>query len=299
MYMLATSYDAFSTNWAKVQPISSSGAIGGEDFDLDASNVSGTLSLRLRRTGGGYSLTAYVVIRQEGLNTDAFTPSSSTGSGSAPTYVQNGFSWSVAGNYGTTNGTEFIGTIDDKEFLTKINNVQAGLLTRANQETFLGYEAGVSNTNTAGTSFFGYQAGKAQTSGASNTALGYQALTANTTAGQNTAVGHQALYTQSYNSAAVANNVAVGYRSMYLNQPTSTSNGYQNSALGSYSLYSNTTGSQNTALGYYSLYNNTTATGNTSVGYQAGDSYANSTDNTCRIIHEFDGHRRNCKYYRK
>jgi hypothetical protein len=53
------------------------------------------------------------------------------------------------------------------------------------------------------------------------------------------------------------------------------SGGIENTALGVFSLYYNTSGSYNTAIGLASLQSNTTASNNTAVGYQAG--YANTT----------------------
>lgn len=41
-------------------------------------------------------------------------------------------SWSLTGNSGTTPGTNFLGTVDSKALLFKVNNQQAG---------YLGYDA--------------------------------------------------------------------------------------------------------------------------------------------------------------
>ena len=66
----------------------------------------------------------------------------------------------------------------------------------------------------------------------------------------------------------------IGYNTLNSNT------GYQNTALGYYSLYSNTTGPQNTALGFSSLRFNTTGSSNTAVGVYT--LYYNTTgyDNT-------------------
>jgi hypothetical protein len=80
-------------------------------------------------------------------------------------------------------------------------------------------------------------------------------------------------------------NVAVGTRALYSNQPTLTTNGRLNTAVGSESLYSNTTGISNVAIGYRASYNSTagsfivalgtqallngTGNGNNAIGYQA------------------------------
>jgi len=107
------------------------------------------------------------------------------------------------------------------------------------------------------------------TFGNSNTANGVDALISNTTASRNTAIGVSALSTQSFdNSGTVwnSNNVAVGYQALRNNQPTLTTNGLNNAAVGSYALNSNLTGSSNAALGYGALYNNSTGYGNTGIG---------------------------------
>jgi hypothetical protein len=65
-------------------------------------------------------------------------------------------------------------------------------------------------------------------------------------------------------------NTAVGPYSLYAN-----TTGYDNTAVGPYSLYANTTGSDNTAVGPYSLYSNTTGYVNTAVGPYS--LYANTT----------------------
>jgi hypothetical protein len=78
--------------------------------------------------------------------------------------------------------------------------------------------------------------------------------------------------------------VAVGYRALY---GSSGANGFFNSALGTQSLFSNTSGAYNTAVGYQSLTSNTTASSNTAVGYQAG--YTNITGTQCTYLGAFAG----------
>jgi hypothetical protein len=124
-----------------------------------------------------------------------------------------------------------------------------------------------------------------------NTASGVQALTGNTTASRNVGIGYQALYTQSFNNSGIAwnsDNVAVGYQALYSNQPTSTANGIQNTAIGNFALYSNTTGYYNIAIGYQAgryIANGVTGnqTGNNSVfiGY---NSRANANSETNQIV---------------
>jgi len=110
------------------------------------------------------------------------------------------------------------------------------------------------------------------TAGADNTVGGYYAMLGNSTASGNTAFGKSALETQSYNNAGVAwnsYNTAVGLEALYSNQPTASSNGVDNTAVGSFALHANTTGTDNTAGGVNALYGNTTAGGNTAFGKSA------------------------------
>jgi len=111
--------------------------------------------------------------------------------------------------------------------------------------------------------------------GYNNTADGYAALRKNTTASQNTALGYEALYYQAYNNGGTTyntNNIAIGYKTLFVNNPTTSKNGMDNSAVGDYALYGNITGDSNTAVGYQALYNNTTGSTNTAIGYNAGPS---------------------------
>lgn len=116
----------------------------------------------------------------------------------------------------------------------------------------------------------GYQSGWSNTSGNNNSAFGYRSLYSNTTAGNNVAIGNNTLYTQSFsngNTAWKSENVAVGDSALYANQPTTTTNGYFNTATGSRSLRNNTIGYQNTALGQASLFSNTDGWLNTATGW--------------------------------
>jgi len=120
------------------------------------------------------------------------------------------------------------------------------------------------------------------TIGGFNSAFGPYALKNNISGNNNIAVGYSALYTQSYNPgySYSANNIAIGYNSLLFNQPTSTTNGVNNTATGSYSLTNNTTGTNNTAFGYNALQTNTIGSHNTAVGYNANVSSNNLGDAT-------------------
>src|ERR1039458_3904749 len=72
--------------------------------------------------------------------------------------------WYLTGNAGTIDGTNFIGTIDNRPLNFRVNNTIAGRI----DPTLL-------NT------FFGLQAGGSANTGYNNTAIGYNALFSNTT----------------------------------------------------------------------------------------------------------------------
>ena len=158
--------------------------------------------------------------------------------------------WSLTGNAGTNQVTNFIGTTDNVAFNIRVNNQKAGRI------------------DPAGSAFYGYQAGNVNTA-INNTAIGNKALLNNTTAGNNIAIGANALSTQSYAYSGTAwnsDNVAIGYYALFANQPTSTTNGIKNLAIGNYSLYNNTLGYYNVAVGDSTLYNNTIGISNTAIG---------------------------------
>jgi len=131
-----------------------------------------------------------------------------------------------------------------------------------------GVSALYSNTTGNFNSAFGMNSLYTNSIGTSNNAYGTNALKNNTTASRNTALGTNTLYTQSFDGGAGWNsdNIAIGYQSLFYNNPTSTFNGIKNLAVGNHSLYSNTIGFYNTAIGDSALASNTTASYNTAVG---------------------------------
>lgn len=190
--------------------------------------------------------------------------------------------------------------------------------------TFLGLNAGSNNERhlLQFNTFIGSQAGFSNTKGWSNTALGYSALYSNLKGGRNTAIGATALYSNISGDANVAvghgalknnlegtNNVAVGLDALSSNTAGfgniatgvgalqfnesgsyNSAHGYQalsfsreasyNTAQGYHSLFENISGTNNTAVGTYALYLNKTGNNNTAVGYLAGtnsNSYSNTT----------------------
>jgi hypothetical protein len=159
--------------------------------------------------------------------------------------------WKIGGNTGTIEGTNFIGTTDNKYFSIRTNNTEKVRITtkgqietyNTGQSIFIGEGAGANDVLSNNKNvFIGYKTGYANTTGSNNTANGYQALYSNTNGYYNTANGYQTL---SFNTIG-SNNTANGYAALYYN-----TTGYFNTANGSQALYYNTTGTNNVALGPY------------------------------------------------
>jgi hypothetical protein len=188
------------------------------------------------------------------------------------------------------------------QFAGRVNNanVNGGIYN-----TFLGAEAGYSNSsgywNTAtgskalysNSSGFnntaqGFNALYSNITGFSNTAFGANTLYSNITGNQNIAVGSSALYGNTIGSANTAvglnalitntsgnNNTATGYYALYTN-----SSGINNTAIGTVALDNNSTGGYNTATGMEALLKNTTGNGNTANGFEALYNNTTGTNNT-------------------
>lgn len=234
--------------------------------------------------------------------------------------------WHTLGNTGTNAATNFVGTTDNQALTFRVNDtIKMRLETNGTVSilntglsVFVGENAGLNDDLTVNrNTFIGNDAGRSNTSGFYNAAVGEASLRQNTTANYNTAMGAKSLYfnttgTQNnalgfealYRNTTGNNNAAVGVQSMYLNTSGNANaavgvrslyrnttggvnvafgyltmedntTGNYNSAIGAAALANNTTGNANTALGYESLQRSTTGINNTMVGYQSA--YFNST----------------------
>ncbi|MDP2207515.1 MAG: tail fiber domain-containing protein, partial [Bacteroidota bacterium] len=218
-----------------------------------------------------------------------------------------GSGWNLTGNAGTTAGTNFVGTTDAQAFDIRTNNLLRTRITtkgqietyNTGQSVFVGEGAGANDDLSDNQNVFvGYRAGFSNTTGYWNTANGVSALNSNTTGSYNTANGVGALFSNVAGSNATAigtyamlyanntstpftnYNVAVGYEALRGSTTASANTGNGNTALGYQTLFSNTTGGGNTANGSKALYSNFTGNNNTALGYYAfssGTAYSNST----------------------
>jgi trimeric autotransporter adhesin len=197
--------------------------------------------------------------------------------------------WTITGNAGTVDGTNFIGTTDNIPLSIRVNNQKAGRIDHLLNNAFWGYQSGNGSTTGQRNTGLGTFALGAVTTSTDNTAVGYNALATYTSsgAGGNTAIGSQALQANTsgeYNTAVgfrASNlnttglyNTTVGHASMQNNL-----SGSSNSALGYKTLIDNTTGAANTAVGGSALYTNTTGNHNTAVGYNALNLNLSGSDN--------------------
>jgi len=176
--------------------------------------------------------------------------------------------------------------------------------TTGNSNTFLGYYAGRANTTGYYNTFLGLNAGFSNTTGNSNTFLGVSAGNSNTTGYDNTFIGLYAGYSNTagtfntFIGHAAGNANTTGIYNTFLGQAAGNANttGNYNTFLGQAAGGTNTTGYSNTYLGNYAGYANTTGIGNLFIGYQAGYNeggsnklyIANTNTSTPLIYGEFD-----------
>ena len=195
--------------------------------------------------------------------------------------------WNLAGNAGTTAGTNFIGTTDNADLVFKINDSVSGWINSSLLNSSYGYNSLQITSTGKNNSAFGFNALNSNTIGNQNTAIGSFALQSSTTGYLNTAVGASALQYNVFGGLNTAfgtqsmqqnfsgiNNTAVGYISLSANQ-----NGNYNTAIGGAALGANVNSNDNTAVGYQSLQNNVSGSDNTTVGYNAGSTLNSGTNN--------------------
>lgn len=176
--------------------------------------------------------------------------------------------WSLTGNSGISDVSNFIGTLNNSPLNFKVNNQKAGRLDHVQFNSFFGYLSGNSIAGGTNNSAYGSYSSYSVTSGTNNNSLGYYSLYLNTTGSFNTAIGNNALY-----SNTVSNNIAIGHNSLDVN-----STGSPNLAIGVNSLGANSTGSFNIAIGNNSLLVNT-ASSNLAIGVNTLDANTTGTNN--------------------
>ncbi|MBS1607429.1 MAG: tail fiber domain-containing protein [Bacteroidetes bacterium] len=180
--------------------------------------------------------------------------------------------WSLNGNSGT-NGSGFIGTLDNQPLNFVINNQPAGKIALRNVS--LGVNSLSANSGTENTAIGSFALWQ-NSSGTYNTAEGSDALRTNTTGFNNTAIGAQSLYfnqSGSFNTAmgsgSLSANLATGNAGFGVNALEGNTSGTYNTAHGTFSLTNNVSGSQNTAIGANANVSGGALNNATAIGYGA------------------------------
>jgi hypothetical protein len=145
----------------------------------------------------------------------------------------------------------------------------------AYQNTAVGAEALTANTLGVNNTGLGRSALLKTTTGANNTAVGFSVFSENTTGGSNVGLG----YSAGINMRA-SDNMAIGDFAMRGSTTPANNTGYQNTAVGRYTMYLLTSGVVNTAVGDQALYSNTTGGTNTAVGAAALNGNISASQNT-------------------
>lgn len=120
--------------------------------------------------------------------------------------------WGLTGNAGTVAGTNFIGTTDNVDLVLKRGGVQSGLINTSINNTFYGYEAGLTGATGGygGNVLLGSGAGSAGTALSYAVAVGRLSLSRNTTGMFNVSIGSASLY----NNIIGSGNTAIGHGSL-------------------------------------------------------------------------------------
>ncbi len=161
-----------------------------------------------------------------------------------------------------------------------LNNAAGGGI----YNTFIGRDAGASNTTGYANNALGVQALQLNTTGIGNTANGAEALQSNIVGNENTAIGAGALQ-----FSTVSNSTAIGFKALWLNIA-----GNENTATGHSALLNNNYGSSNTANGHKALYSNINASFNTATGdralYLNTSGYSNTGDGAYALYYNTIGY---------
>ena len=158
-----------------------------------------------------------------------------------------------------------------KTFTNAVTITDRLVLNDSQDNNFIGYNSGISNTTGTFNVALGYQVLQTNTSGGYNIALGSQGLSNNTTGSSNIALGHVSLFSNTTGTS----NIALGISSLQNN-----TTGSHNVALGNGSLNDNTSGLYNVSLGFASMRSNITGSHNIGLGWRSGQYIADGSENT-------------------
>ncbi len=186
--------------------------------------------------------------------------------------------WSLTGNAGIDSVTNFIGTLNTKPLIMRVNNVRAGYLDTITNNTSFGFRTLDSLTTGGQNTAIGFKTLSVTKTGANNIGVGWSALRFNSSGYSNVAIGGSALF----NSVNRNNLVAIGDSALFNNGAgaTDVSYGRRNTAIGSKTLFGNTLGSDNTAVGTTALLSNNLGFSNTALGSETLILNTTGFDNT-------------------
>lgn len=192
--------------------------------------------------------------------------------------------WATTGNGSTDSTANFIGTMDSKPLIGKVNNQRVFYFSPNTTNTIIGFQSGI-NTSGPDNTLLGYNAGKALTKGDGNIFIGKYAGYVDTTGRQNLFLGNYS----GFSNTSGSYNQFMGYLAGQYNT-TGTENYFSGYQAGQ----SNTTGIQNYFSGQYSGNSNTTGFSNHFEGFKAGAS--NLTGNQNLFIGNMTGFHNNGNY---
>ena len=158
-----------------------------------------------------------------------------------------------------------------KTFTNAVTITDRLVLNDSQDNNFIGYNSGISNTTGTFNVALGYQVLQTNTSGGYNIALGSLSLQNNTTGSSNIALGHVSLQSNTTGTS----NIALGISGLQSN-----TTGSHNVALGNGSLNDNTSGLYNVSLGFASMRSNITGSHNIGLGWRSGQYIADGSGNT-------------------
>jgi hypothetical protein len=170
---------------------------------------------------------------------------------------------------GTTLDADFLDGQDSSAF-ADASHAHPGIILGGDSNTFVGIDAGVSNTTGTINTFIGRNAGKSNITGNNNTFLGWGAGQSNTAGVRNTFLG----VTAGFRNDTGLDNTFIGYQA-----GTNNDTGNNNTFIGKDAGIRNITGNNNTFIGSDAVYW-TTASNNTFLGTGAGTMNSTGGNNT-------------------
>jgi len=164
-YTVSAQFNQTSNTYKLVVPDSTSGQYAGQDYDLEL-NVSNTvLTFRLRRTAGTTAGTAYITVLSTGVESDAYTALTGTGTSIVTDYFNDGGTLGVVTGYSADSSSAVGVVLDTKNPFATSGAKIASFRTAGSEKAYIAFDGSsyFSNTVTSATRFIagstGYQAG--------------------------------------------------------------------------------------------------------------------------------------------